>query len=470
MNTKSTISPLIAAICALAILGFSSASQAGPWAIVASQFADTQNCKDKLVDCRDGIYTIDLLGYPTPRVYGPFLQDQLDPVIVQDPQPPVPNYAKQDIYDIAVLPGGKQALVSLFGSQEVLRIDVSNPKKPILTGRIKMEYDTGTLDKNSQPVIYSFFAEDISISPDGRVAIVSDGGFSPYLGFIDLRTFTLKSIQKLEVEDSANPGTMVDVGANAISIAPDNQTVLFADYYRGKVHYGRLRNSRDSVVDINSIFLCNQIDPLDASQCLGLFGRPVNITIDPQYSLFGMTAIVNIASVSLPSGDPNTPGGFISVLKILSPGVVVPGSPFFVSGLPVDTTLDEFSPGGNQSTAFGTLNRAYIHTQPSPQPGDDPDHPRPNLLAQVKVIKPGQVKVMNSNFAELKSTATSQLFGVDTLAACPLTGFVLASNPSTSIINPTLGRNKLTLVNEWTRSKQIIELRSDAIPVGVAIK
>ncbi len=441
---------------------------AAPWAIVATQFEDTDACKEGLVDCRDGIYTIDL-GSWTPKVYGPFLQNQLDPLEEVYPPtiPPTYDYVTNNIFDIAVRPWSNEILVSLFASQEVVRIDVSNPKAPRVTGRLKMEYVTDKLDENDEPVIYSFFAEDISISPDGKTAIVTDGGFSPYLAFIDLQRFELRNIQYLEYDDPLKPGKKIEYYAVANVIAPDNKTVLFVDYFSSIIYHGKFNAARDALVDIQGIFSCSQPDPSDPMNCLGLRGRPINVTISPP-SLGGTTAIVNLAYVDDPSwkkGDRRD--GYVNVLKISPFGQVTPGTPFFVGGLPPDkTSTDDSSAGGNQSTAFAFCDKAYVLTQPSNADNPDPDNnPYPNILAELRVSAPGQVTLLKSNFAQLASLGTSQLFGVDTLAASPLTRFILASNPTVSDAS-----NKLTLVDRLFGTQKAITLREDAIPIGVQIK
>lgn len=446
---------------------------AAPWAIAATKFTETDACEKGLADCRDGIYTIDL-GPWTPRVYGPFLQNQLPLEVEVDPptDPPTYTYINTNLLDVAVRPWSNEVLVSSFDTQEVLRIDVSNPWNPKLTGRLKMEYDTGMLDDSEppEPVIYSFFAEDISITPDGKTAIVSDGGFTPYLGFIDLKQFQLKNIQKLEYDDPLNPGETLPYYAQANAIAPDNKTVLFVDYSGAKIHYGQLNASRDAVNGIQTILSCSQPDPLsplDPAKCLGMLGIPVNVTISPP-SWFGSTAIVNLAWVSDPSWEEGSrQDGYVNVLKISPFGQVTPGTPFFVGGLPSDKTLtDNFSAGGNQSTAFAFCDKAYVLTQPINDDNPDPENnPYPNILAELRVLAPGQVRVIKSNFAELASLGTGQLFGVDTLAASPLTRFVIASNPVY-----TEGINKLTLVDRIFGTKKTITLRDNAIPVGVQIK
>lgn len=447
-------------------------AQAAPWAIVATSFP---SCLATQVECGNGIYTIDL-GYSTPKVYGPFLRDQLDPEVDPPTVPPTYDHAG-GIFDLAVRPGGNEVLVSLFGAMQVLRIDVSNPMDPKLTGRLKMEFDTGMIDEFDQPVIYSFFAEDISISPDGKTAIVSDGGFSPYLGFIDLEQFELKNIQYLEGDDPLNPGKKIEYYAEASAIAPDNQTVLFVDYFGAMIYHGKLNTNQDALVDIQGIPPCSQPDPSDPQNCLGMEGRPVNITISPP-SRLGATAIVNLASVSEPSWGPgDRQDGYINVLKISPTGQVTPGTPFFIGGLPRDKQpLDNYGAGGNQSTAFGLRGKAYVITQPIPTATGTQlslggsltvplaSDPR-NILAELRVTAPGQVTLVNANFAALASEGTSQLFGVDTLASSPSTPFILASNPTLSGAT-----NKLTLVNPLVGTKKTIALDDDAIPVGIGIK
>ncbi|NCC23236.1 MAG: hypothetical protein EOM26_12385 [Alphaproteobacteria bacterium] len=247
---------------------------AAPWAIVATQFNNTTECEEGLVDCRDGIYTIDL-GYLQPKVYGPFLQDQID----QENDPPTvpPSYSTRQVLDIAVRPWSKEVLVSLFYTKEILRIDVGNPTSPKLTGRLKLEYETGLVDESEQPVIYSLFAEDISISPDGKTAVISDGGFSPYLAFIDLKRFKLTNIQKLEYDNLFIPGEKIEYYAQANAIAPDNKTVLFVDYFGSAIYYGKLNQSRDALVGITRISSCSQPDLSDPGNCLGLRGYSVFI-------------------------------------------------------------------------------------------------------------------------------------------------------------------------------------------------
>mgnify|MGYP001809658949 FL=1 len=428
-------SSLFAAVIALPNL-----AQADPWAIVASGFTD-----DTQGDVRDAIYSIDIGKNGSPKVYGPFLQGEL-------------GESSNDIFDVAVLPNHTEALVTLFGASRVLRINISNPKKPVVTGAVDLTYDT--VDENGDPVTYGLFAEDIAVSPDGSLAIVSDGGFSPYLAFIDLKEFKLKSIQLLQVDDPASPGDKISIYANACAIASDNKTVLLADYYNSSVSYGKLQWSKDSLYDIKSLFLCDQVDPADATICLGTQSAPVNIAISPN----GKTAIVASASATLDPAGASTPaGGLVNVLQITSPGVVVAGKSFILDGLPVNDNLNAGGPGGNQSVAFGSNTWAYVLTQPSYD--DVNSQVRKNRLAKLKITAPGKGKVVNSNLAPLASEGTSQLFGVDTLDVGASNRYILTSNPTQSG-----GTNILTLIDQNANKLTGVPLRADAIPVGVAFK
>jgi len=417
------------------------------WAVAAANFTG-----DGTDDSREAIYTLDL-GRATPRVYGPFLQGQLT------------ESGGGGIFDVARLPGGKQVLVSLFASRELVRIDVSDPKAPVITGRLELTYESPERDEEGNPVIYSVNPLDIAVSPNGSIAVVSGGLDSPYLAFIDLQTFSVKGVQRLQVQDAT--GALVDLSALACAIAADNQTVLCADYW-SKVHAGTLSPSRDSLVNLQSLFLCGQVDPSDPTQCPGTQSFPVNLTISPN----GQTAIVAVAFASVdnvPGGTYKPVGGLVNVLQIVSPGVVVPGNPFILDQLPVDDGLNVYGPGGNQSLAFGADGRAYLLTQPAEiitDPGAFTGEKRPNLLAELSVTGAGQVEILDPAVATLFSQGTVQMFGVDTLTLSADGSLVLASNPNAE----SDAGNRLTLFDTRTNNVKPIALREDALPTGVAFR
>jgi hypothetical protein len=288
------------------------------------------------------------------------------------------------------------------------------------------------LDADGDPeTADGMFAEDIAVSPDGRLAIVSDGGLSSSLAFIDLAIFTLNSIFPLPdvLPVTIDPATPVEdqmsqADAQAVAIAADNQTVLMVDYLGGSIVYGTINATNDGLDGVDRIALCPTYDP--NTGCDGdteYIGWPVNVTISPD----GQTAIVAGAFRS-----------FVWLLRITGPGQVERGTPFFVTGLPgtqstAEPLVDECEFGGNQSVAFspdGT--RAYVesnnlHTYDAVC---DWVADLPNTLSWLRITGPGAATVGGAGVADLLGTNSGQFFGVDTLAVTPDGAYALATNPT----------------------------------------
>lgn len=248
---------------------------AGSWGFVVNS-PDISNTAST-----SSIHTIDL-GKSPPVVYGPFLEGELS------------TSTGPDAFDITLLKNKKHALVSVFGEQKVHRIDIQDPKNPVLAGTIQLD----------------FFAEDIAVSPNGKFALVTDGGFAPYVAFINPETFTVTATVDISATGYAN----------AVAIAKDNKTVLFADYFGGKIHYGTVNDTMDGFDSLQSIWLCDT--PVVTDTCTGNLARPVNIATSPN----GKTALAAVSN-----------GGLVIVLSIQGKKgaiEVVPGNPFFLSGLP----------------------------------------------------------------------------------------------------------------------------------------
>jgi hypothetical protein len=319
------------------------------------------------------------------------------------------------------------------------------------------------------------FAEDIAVAPNGSFAIVSDGGFSPYLAFINLRTFKLSKIQKTAIPNPNAPNDPTKdriLYAQAVAITPDSKTVLFADYGNRQIHSGRVNATMDGLTKFRSLFLCTNVDPADPKSCLGTSAWPVNVSIASD----GQTAVVATASARrLRSGGTEVPvDGVVAALRInpLS-GQVTKGKPFFVSGLPRRDAITPplpAGPGGNQSVVIAPGGQTYVLTQPTGLV-DDPDSDDPldlvnrrNILARLKIVSPGKVVLNNSKYKSLWSRGTSQLFGVDNLALSSDGQWLVTSNPSTGVAT-----NVLTVVNTGSGQKHEVRLPYEAIPLGVAI-
>ncbi len=297
-------------------------------------------------------------------------------------------------FDVAVTPDGKNALVSNFGDSTVYRVDISNPMDPVVTGCITND----------------FFAEDLDIAPNGKFALVTDGGFSPSLGIIDLSSFSTTLVYSI-----------TSGYANAVAIAPDNQTVVMADYFEGRIICGALGPTG----------LVSETQLYTVSASGTETNLPVNVSISPD----GKTVLAANANTNE-----------VNVFEIVSPGVIVPG---------VTPTVNGLYPGiYMQSIAFSPLNdRAYV-LQNGPATN--------NMLSWLQINGPGNVTLGGAGVTSLRAVGSSQLFGVDTLAVSPDGKWILASNPTVSG-----GTNMLSVVNSSTFSITPLAPLLE-IPTGVA--
>lgn len=333
---------------------------AGPWAVVANVYDRT-------------IHTIDL-GTAPPTVYGPFLAGQLG--------------GSGELLDAVFTPDGRYALVSNFSLSTVYRIDLSDPTNPVLAGSV----DIG------------FAAEDIAISPNGLFALVTDGGSENCVAAIYLSPFSLATVYTL---------TTTSAGAQAVAIAPDNQTVIVCDDFNDRIIYG--------VVDPNT--------GLVSETALATGIRPANVTISPD----GQTVLV--------ANEDNT----LSVFQITGPGTLVAGTTASVIGLP----------GGQQSIAFSPNGqRAYVVSV----------DPSPDQLSWLQINSPGNVTLGGAGVANLLSDVAYAFFGVDVLAVTPDGSYALAGNPLSFGAN----NNDVSMVDLSTWAVTSINTNSD-FPAGIDI-
>lgn len=351
----------VAYIIALWFLAAASGLQAAPWAVA--------------VDApRARIVTLDF-GTTPPTVYGPFLEGQL-------------GRTNLLLADIEFTPDGNTALVTHFQDMAVYMVNLSNPTNPVVAGCVSN----------------GFFSEDISISPDGRHAIVTDGSLSRHTALFDLSNFTTSIYY---ATTSAN--------VSAVSIAPDNQTVVCADYNGKKI-------------------LCGLVGPtgLVTESVLSTGNNlPVNVAVSPD----GRTVLAV-------SANTNT----VNVFRLVGPGQMVTGVTATVTGLgPVNSAQSvAFSPRGDR--AYVVQNRDGT-----------------NVLSWLQINGPGNVTLGGAGVARLRAETQAQLFGVDTIAISPDGRWALVGNPS---INN--GRtNVLSLINLEDFTVSTIDAGLDT-PVGVA--
>jgi len=307
----------------------SSLSFAGPWGIVVNLASMN-------------IQTIDF-GQTPPKVYGPFLTGSL-------------GGATQELLDVAITPDSHYALVSNFIGGKIYRIDISDPTNPVLAGTIY----TGSFGIEAGP-------EDIAISPNGKFAVVSDGGYISKLAFIDLSSFSNSSLYTLTS----------GLTANAVAIGNDNSTIIMPDAGNSRIIFGRVNATFTGLISETNLYA---------------EGGPLNISISPD------------GSTVLTAGWDY----IVSVFRITGPGTVVPGSPTKITGFHERPQSIAFSTDGKKAYV---LSSGY-----------------PNSFAWLQVNGPGNVTLGADRAAYLSSYSGGANYGVDGLAVSPNGNYALAGN------------------------------------------
>lgn len=449
-------------LCSFSTAGASASSSPWGWGVVTNSGNGLGLTEPGFVG--ESIFTVDMTQTPA-VIHGPYLSGQLSPPNPDTGEPTTGG----GVFDVDQIYGTKDVLISNFGSSTIYRVSVANPTNPVVVGSIKIE----------------FFTEDIVVTPDGKLAIVTDGGFSPKAAFIDIETMTLKSVVHMHegpAYDPLNPPDPLpaEYYANSVDVTPDGQTLVMANYFGGSVIYGKINASRDGFDSLNELHLCQNWNAA-TEQCGAdeYLPRPVNLTISPD----GKTV------VALDAG-----WGMVSILRIDGPGQVVAGTPFQLWGLP-NTYEDyykyenndgvedsgNFYKSGSQSALFSSdSTKAYIlqnGTGAYVWSGSAwvSDTTIPNKLSWIKINGPGQASVGGAWVADLFCDSGSQLFGVDTLALSKDGRYAYASNPTLSGASSSLTKVDLT-----TFSSTEILLDPDtpfptpltepyALPVGLTI-
>lgn len=418
-------------LCSVATVNAAPAPLPWGWAVVANQGNGLGKTEPGFIG--ESIFTVDLTG-ATPVIHGPFLSGQLSPL------DPITGEITTGggVFDVTQIPGTKDVLISNFGFNTIYRVSLADPTNPAVVGSVEID----------------FFAEDIVVTKNGKEAFVTDGGFSPKVAFIDVETMTHTTTVPLHegpAYDPENPPDPLpaDYSAQSVDVTPDGQTLVFADYFAGAVTYGKINSTRDGFDSLNQLHLCPNWNATD-EKCGpdDYMPRPVNLAISPD----GRTVVANDAG-----------WGMVSILRIDGPGVVVPGTPFQLWGLPNtyedyykyennDGSEDtgHFYKSSSQSTVFAPNgDRAYIlqnGTSANVWDGDSwaTDTSIPNKLSYIKIDGPGQASVGGVWVAELFCDSGSQLFGVDTLAIDKFGQYAYASNPTMSGASGSITRVDLT--------------------------
>jgi DNA-binding beta-propeller fold protein YncE len=337
---------------------------------------------------------IRMIYLPTMTLSPPLLRGQL-------------GSASGGLLDVAVTPDNRTALVSNFGDNRVYYVDISNPAAPFI--------------RRTSAV--GFFAEDIAVTPNGKYALVTDGGLASQVAVLDVVTGRVR--QRLNLGG---------LDAQAVAVSPDGQTVLCADWWGGAVHVLTLNSLTGRLTYKNRI----DMQPY----------WPVNISISPD----GRTALVG----NHQSDDP-LEGGSIPVLSI-------------DRGSRVTWTDTIFMPHeikNAQSVAFtNDGRRAYFIAEEYIGEKTAVDEIfYINRIYELDVLGPGQVE-LTGRVLPINQYTSGSLFGVDTLAVDPYDRYLFVSNKSTGG-----AQNALTVVDLW-RMVPVKTLRPgaemDDVPMGVS--
>lgn len=317
------------------------------------------------------------------------------------------------LFDVAISPDGKTTLVSNFGDARVNFIDTTDPSAPVFSGYVTTSYMSNAVP----PVETKVFAEDIAFTPNGRFALVTDGGFTPKVFVIDVASRAIVDIFD-DTDTTAVPP--VQHSHQAVAVGADGRTVLTVDYFGAKINVLTI-NSAGKLSFVESIDVSNPVwDPV-ANKSIKTF-QPVNVEFSPD----GCTAIVAGPPASWKDNAGTIPADMVfPVLQITGPGSVK-----LSQMLVAQSELK-----GAQSLVFNrTGTKAYVMcTAPLPSPyPTTPGYPGPeNVIRVLNIIDPGQVRDSGISIP-VEIYGRSQLFGVDTLAVDNLGRYLYVSNPTMS--------------------------------------
>lgn len=332
--------------------------------------------------------------------------------------------AASGLLDVVITPDRKTALVSSYGDATVSFIDMRGRS---LLGSVTL----------------SFFAEDIALTPDGKFALVTDGGFTPKIAVLDVENRTL--VEEYTSPDIDPDPDIVDYEAyfNAVAVAADGETVLTVDYFSGNMGVF-------TIDDAGHLTFVENIDVSNGDTIL-----PVNVSISPD----GTTAIV--AAVANDAASMRFP-----VLEITAPGVVAVNSYLTVANQARACQSIVFNSGSTKAYA--------LCTQEDP---DDEDEFFPNnLIVALTVTGPGAVSD-SGNSTEVDFINTGQFFGVDTIALDRTNSYLYISNmreigamAHLQVLNVVTGNVVKTITFDDVEMPPDSGTMLPALPMGVFIR
>ncbi len=350
------------------------------------------------------------------QVYGPFLNGQL-------------GSEGGGRFDLTVTPDGRTALVSNFGDSTIFLIDMTNPISPSIIASVTIP----------------MFAEDIDISADSRYALVTDGGFSPWIDVIDIPAATLVY--------TANLGS---ASAQAVEVAP-NGTVIVANYFEGLIHTLVL-DDQGRLDMLNTYTYTHTGIPITDTDHYHI--RPVNLGLSPD----GQTLIVCDALTTT-----------VGVFKLVSPGVLtftgeVTGLQGTYDFYTNTDTGEVLSHGAVQSIAFNAAgDKAYALVNALTTAITTTPVESGHRIGVLDITGPGQVRLAAGGVVTLPHYGPYQLFGVDVLAVAG--NKLYAGYPALSgAVDPDTGETNVAVVDltDYSVTTTMVLTSEVSVPVGVA--
>ncbi|HPH97925.1 MAG TPA: hypothetical protein PKW33_17065 [Anaerolineaceae bacterium] len=357
-----------------------------------------------LDNAENGLYTINT---NTDEVFGPFLENKL-------------GSEGGGLFDVTVTPDGKTAILSNFGDSNLFFVDISNPYDLTYIASLPVRFTT--VDYFGKVSTRTMFAEDITMTADGKYALVTDGGFSPYIYVVDVENHSFANVFQ---SDHFN--------FQATDTAPDG-TVIGVDYFGASITASVI-DSDGSISETTPYQLFMTSDGRTSKVKWNNYyapGRSVNAYVAPD----GKTVLVPELT-SLEERDPTfvldpkkaTPDHFpIQIYTIVSPGKLK------YEGYVVLTRAVQsitFSEDGTKAYAVGNNGNFVIDPKiPLPKYPDEYAYIELDSISVLKLSGTGQVLVENENAALLYQHSTSQLFGVDVAAYA--NGKLIVGHPTIS--------------------------------------
>lgn len=320
--------------------------------------------------------SIQMIDTATMTVSEPYLKGMLDK-------------ANGGLLDVVITSDGKTALVSNFGESKIFSLDISGGYgvEPTILG--------------SQHT--KIFAEDLAITPDDKYVMVTDGGLSSTVVVIEISSMRFVLLRNL--------GTM---DAQSISIHPDGQTVIVADYLGGKIH--TLLWDKDT----------EDLRPAHSYRLLPFW--PLNTTISPD----GKTIIASLAFHSK-----------LARFYYISPGVL---GNLGTMDLPANSSQNSvFSKDGT---------KLYYQVNNSSSGFCD--------ILVFDVTGPGEISYTGTSIPVRPFRGTGQFFGIETLQIDPSGTYLFMTNPS------SFGYKPWVSVIDLATNTQVANLPADGRPTGIA--